>query len=286
MRLDSRSVDGLRRVVYSGQLEVLQRVRFTEVTLSGLLEFIASEAQIRRACGSTADVLLQVVSPLGIDQGQLRRLWGRNNEALPDDLHGTRSSEFWRIRSSEDLDGPGIQLMQERFVRSAQQNGIGRSVAMALMGVFTEMCDNVVQHSAERGAALTGMAAYVVSMDEVGFAVSDLGIGMLQSLRKNPALAHLPDAATALHAAVIDHASSRPGHPEGSGFKNLFRNLVDRNAVMRFRSQDAVLVVGDGGDQREAQQGSAPVLPGVQVAMYHHARSAAAEMLIKNIDSL
>ncbi|MFY9571740.1 MAG: hypothetical protein WAV20_10110 [Blastocatellia bacterium] len=81
-------------------------------------------------------------------------------------------------------------------------------------------------------------------MSEFEYVVADSGIGVLRSLRKNPHYAYLSEHAQALHTALQD-GESRYGHNvgRGLGFRDLVKNIANRNSFLRFRSGDQGLMI-------------------------------------------
>jgi hypothetical protein len=153
-----------------------------------------------------------------------------------------------------------------RFQNATADGGFQKPFARQLAGVMGELVDNVFEHS----DAQLAIAAFSARTAYVEFVVADCGIGVLGSLRRNPAYADLPDAAAALKAVVFDSASRHParsGH--GEGVKQLFRTLAGRNGDLRFRSGDEALVLSSNGPLDRGRlefTGEAP-LPGLIVSV-------------------
>ena len=134
-----------------------------------------------------------------------------------------------------------FDLAARRFMRFRRNAAQSRGLVCGAIG---EMIDNVLEHS---GAIGTGIVAFAGTADHFDICVSDAGMGVLASLRLNPAFAYLADAGMALSLA-IQHGSSRyPTAVEegrGTGFSTLFRGLNSLDAEIRIRSGDYVLEVG------------------------------------------
>jgi hypothetical protein len=129
------------------------------------------------------------------------------------------------------------------------------------------MTDNVVQHSEPSNRPLSGLAGYHIGPNYMSFAVTDIGRGVLARLRQSGDWRHLTKASDALIAIVHENASSRIGHGEGEGFRQLFRTLVDRNVRIRLRSDDAAMVIHDATHSREAASVISPLLAGFQISV-------------------
>lgn len=108
----------------------------------------------------------------------------------------------------------------DRFRRSLVNHlKLPASRARGLSAALHEMVDNVIDH-AGLGDAPVGVVAYEVTNDRLGFAVADVGRGVLASLWENGAHGSLASDSEALLAAVNKGASRRPG-PAGRGVPRL-----------------------------------------------------------------
>lgn len=156
---------------------------------------------------------------------------------------------------------------QERFKAALRRDGYSVQVSFALAGALVEMVENVVQHSGIGRREVTGMAGYVVDGGRMSFCVGDAGCGALESLRTNPAWAHLPDSEAALQAVIRDHASRRAGMGHGEGFKQLFKSLVDLNGWVRLRSGDALVELRQDARGRRQTVGDVVPSEGLQLTV-------------------
>ncbi len=124
-------------------------------------------------------------------------------------------------------------LFQERFKSALRQRGVPSDLAHALLGAFSEMASNAAEHAA---APIPAVASFQAMADRWCFSVTDVGCGVVESLRHNPAYATVADARTALPLA-LQHGVSGTGKPgRGTGFTTLFKALIDRRCTVRFRS--------------------------------------------------
>jgi hypothetical protein len=195
---------------------------------------------------------------------------------LPDP-HTGRKLEFFRVRAVEDKTGLAFSYFQQRFSSSLKTAGYPPGFANALGKVIDEIADNIVQHSGENTEGFTGIAAYYVQGPSASFAVTDLGAGLLATLRASRRWRELSTAGAALRGVAIHHASSRDEQGEGEGFKQLFKALVDHNSLIRLRTDDAALIVGNSLNQREGGEMASPFLRGVQVSIQCGLRNKRAE---------
>jgi hypothetical protein len=123
-----------------------------------------------------------------------------------------------------------------RAKRAAISVGFSDDYGGKLTAAIGEFYSNIIDHS---GRIDTGYVVYSASSGRFEFVVADAGVGVLSSLRSNPAYAHLADAGTALELALDEGVSryyTEQGH--GFGFRPLFVGLANISRYMRFRSGD------------------------------------------------
>jgi hypothetical protein len=264
MVLNTAATEALRRAELTESDLPASLDGFDQFTLPGLLELVAS------AAGLPANNHFSRCFERGLIHGAMtsecwRVLNGGN--AVAEDIHGTRTVEFYRLRTPDDCINQQYQLFRERFVRSLRSAGFPKELAYALAGAFSEMIDNIIQHSEDTSDEYSGLVGYSVAEKYMAFGVVDVGRGVLASLSTSPKWRHLGTAREALRSAVCESASRRLGKPKGEGFRTVFRSMVDRNAMLRFRTDDALLTIGDGGAHRQAVELCSPQLSGLQVSV-------------------
>jgi hypothetical protein len=124
---------------------------------------------------------------------------------------------------------------------------VGKTAGM-ICGAIGEMLDNIFEHSQLPD---TGMVGFLGTADYLDVCVADAGIGVLTSLKMNPAYAYLPDAGAALALAIKDGTSRYPtsagGEGRGHGFSTLFRGLNTLDAEVRLRSGNYALEIEGKG---------------------------------------
>ena len=189
------------------------------------------------------------------------------------------SVEFSPIGIASDWGNGGLgEQFVARFTRSLRHSGFPGELADGIAAAFGEMVDNVVQHSGDEelqpAAAVVG---YHVEESWMSFAVADLGRGVLESLRGSSRWARVGSAAEGMRAVLEQRATRRSHEPEGHGFAQLLRALVNRNATLRFRTGDACLsFMGELRNPTFVHEQSAP-MAGMQLAVIADLRQAPEE---------
>jgi len=176
------------------------------------------------------------------------------------------SAEVLEIPPSGDGWRPGAPMMlaQQDFSRKLRRRGLPRLLAAGLAGAFDEMASNAREHSQTE---VPPVACLQVEPGYWAFSVTDVGRGALSSLRENPKFESLRSESWALKWALQDGVSRHSDPGRGRGFGSVFKALVDRSAVLRFRSGGA-----SGrwtGTSPTAQQIVVQALPVSKVGGFH-----------------
>jgi hypothetical protein len=267
VELDVVGLDDAREAWRTGHQDEVRDVALSAMTLG---------ATVEAACwGATGDpgsrALLEqwaVLSPTV--RTALLALTTADDLPRPGE-HDAPTRELRRCPSRAELVDAEVGMewryFLDRFRRSLTTRlGLATTRARGLSAAFHEMVDNVVEH-AGLGDVPVGVVAYDVSDHHFGFAVADLGRGVLPSLRENPAHAALLTDAEALLSAVTRGASRRPG-AEGKGFSDLLRALADLEGTLSFRSGSARLRLdGRGSGRRVVSRSNSPVMKGFQLSI-------------------
>lgn len=123
-----------------------------------------------------------------------------------------------------------------RAKRAAVAAGFSDEYSGQLVAAIGEFYSNVEEHSHRTD---TGYIVFSAQRGLFEFVVADAGIGVLQSLQRNPDYAALNDSGSALENALSEGVSrhyEEAGH--GLGFRPLFVGLANISRFMRFRSGD------------------------------------------------
>jgi hypothetical protein len=155
---------------------------------------------------------------------------------------GPKNFEFIRgFQTAAEADDLRWMTFCKRLENAGAKAGLSQQFAKALTGTVEEMASNVVEHSEYPETSIVG---YRWTQREFEYVVADSGIGVLESLRKNAYYLYLDDAGRALETAVQE-GESRHGHDvgRGLGFRDLLKNIANRNSFLRFRSGNYSLVI-------------------------------------------
>lgn len=155
-------------------------------------------------------------------------------------------------------------LFWSRCLRTFEQklkvSGFPAGLSRALTGGLGEMADNVWQHSQTK---IPGLIAYEIRRRRMAFAVADIGIGALESLRTNPKHRHLATSMDALQTVILPGASRFESG--GYGFSTLFQAIAELWGIARLRTGEAALLFDRQTESRKRKQYYLPPLKGFQV---------------------
>lgn len=154
----------------------------------------------------------------------------------------------------------GFLMRVSSVVKTAGFDDHSKSAIMATYGEFRS---NVIEHA---GDLCGSFAAFHLSEAALEILVSDLGRGVLDSLREHPAHTQLDDHGSALKLAVSRGVSRHSDPQRGNGFSFLFEGLANRFNHIRLRSGDHALDVNRSGAGAPSERTSqAAHIPGLLV---------------------
>ncbi len=122
-------------------------------------------------------------------------------------------------------------------------NGFSLKLAGALTGGVGEMVDNAWTHSSSDDPALL---VYQVRSRKFAFSVADLGVGVLESLSKNPKYDFLRSSMEAINFAIQPGVSRLENG--GMGFATMLKSMADLWGSARIRSGEAALIIDRTGE--------------------------------------
>lgn len=198
-------------------------------SIASLIEFSATRWSWRQTHGEDLLKILPVAAQsLPLPQ-TFDRLW------LHSSVDGGEVHEIpWALE--EWASGTSFSFFQERFKDGLTTRKVPGRFAAALCGALAEMASNAREHSM---SPLPPLASYQFTPDQWSFSVTDVGCGVLSSLRRNPSYAALNNEVAALREALKDGVSSTGVRDRGRGFSDLFKGLVNKMCTLRFRSSGA-----------------------------------------------
>lgn len=242
MLLNAAAVDAIREMVAIGRQDRVTGLRWSAITLGGALDLSCYERELQATpiLGEALDAWAQAFSPLA----QARHALGRPgvlpvSEAM---RYAAPTQEITSTPLPDQFSSSEWTWFLMRFKRSLEQAGFGKLLSNGLAAALEEMADNASRHSGpakEHPAA--GLVGYHVANRQMTFAVSDIGRGVLSSLRSNPRYSTLRASVEALQEAIYNRATSQEDKVYGDGFLELHQSLIDLNGQLRFRSGDGLL---------------------------------------------
>ena len=150
-----------------------------------------------------------------------------------------------------------LQALKEDLVT----NGFSSKLAGALTGGVGEMVDNAWSHSFCDDPALL---VYQVRSKKFAFSVADLGVGVLESLRKNPKYDFLRSSMDAITFAIEPGVSRLENG--GMGFATMLKSIAELRGNARIRSGEAALIIDRTQETAVKNLIYLPQLPGLHVS--------------------
>ncbi len=165
--------------------------------------------------------------------------------------------------NDEELRWTGFGLKADKAMQAA---GLPAGLAGQLVGATKELHSNVYEHSEK---SRTGIIAFAVHREIAEFIVADSGVGILASLKSNPAHTSLQHEGEALRLALQPGVSRHYGEPmRGHGFDLMFTGLLNRGSKLRFRSGGAAVTIdGCGKDNPVPVIRERPTMQGFLIAV-------------------
>jgi len=268
MHLDCPNSEALSEIAVNEGWARVGQLRFGSATLAGVTELARASFHSGGEALRNAELCL---ANLPLPRRILRdvfAMFGGAFEVTRSQAHlfSAPTLELWLVRSSDCIESTEFGLFANRFQRSLTQAGFGLRFPYALSQALIEMTENVVRHSAVRGAfPAVGVVGYHVVNNAMNYVVADLGRGVLGSLKESDRWQSLTTEADALVAAAKDGATRLPEQTAGDGFRVAFQGFLDREGVLAMRSGDGLVRLHGNMNGREAEVGNASPVPGLRV---------------------
>lgn len=238
--LSFQNVDDIADAALQGNLRAADLPRLSVGAFGPMIELL----QLRRQYSRLHDIGTRWINMNGTAD-----FWNQLTNGT--DLWRTRTGRkagFTRVNHAKGnlSDWTGFTMAAKR---AAVSSGLTSELAGQVVSAFDELLDNVVEHS---GAPRTGVAAYCSGDGKFEISISDVGMGVLASLKRSSEFVHLEDHGEALQLFIQD-GISRFGADKGRGFgfRPLFTGLANAQCEIRFRSGDYALQI-DGTKLCEA----------------------------------
>jgi hypothetical protein len=263
MHVDSIFVADMREYMSSDGQSPITGLVPTGFSIGGVVQL----ACMKSACAPWFNCLLETwrKSSTVLDNAFLTFEDGRFPSTT--NIWDVRGLEFYPIRGKDWANCQLYHPFESRFCKAAKQAGFGNK-AKALAGALYEMADNVAQHSgADSSCPAHGLIGYYICDGHVAFAIADLGRGVLNSLKENPAWYQLTDSKAALMAVITDNASRRPYGGDGEGFKEVFRSLANISGLIELSSSNGRVRIMCTPEGRQATPQFTGSLPGFQLSV-------------------
>lgn len=259
-----RPLDVLERIAYDRgvehvPLDLLEKAR--GATLPDVMEYMAWLWGVRNVPEQLHDRGYSSLAKQIIDAGfSLALLERRRDQALAECVgRGFEVLELDRGNLEQ------FDYMNERFRGRLRSIGLSKDDALVIAAAFTEMADNAREHAV---TPIPAVAGYEVEDDVWRFCVTDVGIGVLESLKKNEEFSSLSSGTEALRLALTEGISASGSPGRGQGFSWIFKALSRRRALVRIRSSTGVAeCTGFSPTRHQLTCGLRPHRQGLHVAV-------------------
>ncbi len=268
--LKRADLDALKRMVVSGTIGDLLAFRFDGVSVGMAVELACAwKSWPTNVVAHLAPAMSRWATDNPVLADALRLLEDESSaDATQADPFAAPKLALHRVPTREFILSSSWDLLVEQYRRALQQQGFGARISRAVAQALHEMVDNVLQHSGPTtNRPARGLWGYYVTEGRTEYAVGDVGVGVLKSLRTTDRWPRLSSDADALDAAVMNRATRRPDRTFGNGFEEVYRSLSDLHGDLHFATGSATLRVRTRNWQREATPRTQPPTPGLQLSI-------------------
>ena len=272
----------VRGIIRNGSGAILMRAPYTGASLGGLFELVCGwhDAGPETMAGQTfVDFAKRFPAFATCRQNWEQAIAGESTFSPL--VIDERSTQVFGLRKTEDYTGSSWAAFMMAFRRHLKAAGFDGNFSFALSKVFTELAQNVPDHSAENQSAQSpSLVGFHIRDGKAVFGVADVGRGILASLRTNPRWTDLQTASDAVEAVVQRQATCKTGYVAGAGFKETLQAFVDHNCELSLSTGTASAVIGQTSDGRQLNTTAVTDLPGVRVIAACFLRSKPLEQAI------
>lgn len=269
MLLNAAAVDEIRQMIVIGREGRVVGLSWDAITLGGALELTCFEHEIQNS-PPLIEALARWAEAFPLLEEARRALQHRGVSPVSESLrYDAPMQEITPTPLPDQFGGREWTWFLMRFKRSLDQEGFGNLLSNGLAAALEEMADNASRHSGPTKARpASGIVGYHVANRRMTFAVSDIGRGVLNSLRLNPNYSTLRTSVEALQAAIYNRATSQVDKTYGDGFLELHQALIDLNGQLRFRSGDGLLRADGRFEERRYESVHLPPAQGFQLTVH------------------
>jgi anti-sigma regulatory factor (Ser/Thr protein kinase) len=188
-------------------------------------------------------------------------------------LDWPKSSDFARAQNgdlvlqrlpSTPTDNKWTALKME-FMRMLRKNGFTNSLSSRVTGAVAELTNNIWDHS---DRTETGLLAFEVRSQNFSLVIADMGIGILNSLRKNSLYSAIQTHKAAIEKALVPGVSRFEDTSRGMGFIDFLSIVIDLHGIARLRTGDVALTIDRRTEDENRAREYLIEFPGFHVSLY------------------
>lgn len=151
------------------------------------------------------------------------------------------------------------------FMRTLRNNGFTNSLSSRVTGAVAELTNNVWDHSEKTDS---GLLAFQVRRRKFTLVIADIGIGVRESLRRNPQYRNIQTHKMAIEKALVPGISRFEDSSRGMGFIDFLSIVTDLHGVARLRTGDVALTIDRTNELEIRRREYLVDFPGFQISLY------------------
>jgi anti-sigma regulatory factor (Ser/Thr protein kinase) len=130
--------------------------------------------------------------------------------------------------------------LKMEFMKTLRSNGFSNTLSSRVTGALAELTNNVWDHSERTD---TGLLGFQVQNRKFTIVIADLGIGILESLRRNPLHSSIRTHSAAIEKALVPGVSRFEDISRGTGFIDFLSVVTDLHGKARLRTGNIALTI-------------------------------------------
>jgi anti-sigma regulatory factor (Ser/Thr protein kinase) len=155
--------------------------------------------------------------------------------------------------------------LKMEFMKTLRKNGFTNSISSRITGAVAELTNNVWDHSERTD---TGLLAFQVRNRKFTLVIADLGIGILESLRRNPLYSSISTHRAAMEKSLVPGVSRFGDLSRGMGFIDFLSVVTDLHGIARLRTGNIALTINRTQEQEMRNRDYLIDFPGFQISLY------------------